>query len=521
MMFWSLDTLKAITAGAWLARAENPPALIQGVAIDSRVLRRGEVFLALQGERTDGHRYLRAAADAASPLAIIDHEDAIASSPQERATLLAELARKGMSVLRVTDSKAALLKLAAEYRKTLEGTRVISVSGSNGKTTTTRLIESVLSPALRGVASQKSFNNDIGVPLTILSASRGDQYLLCEVGTNAPGEIATLARVVAPDIAVFVSLGREHLEGLSSLKGVLEEEASLAASISPSGLAIANAAPPEFADTIRLFLNSRGVASDPSRPPLLRFGTQAAAPDADLRVSDITVTPQGTRFTLNGRTTVTIPIAGEHNALNAAAAFAVGHRLGLDEAQIVTNLAAARGADMRSALLRIETGTDPIHVLMDAYNANPESAHAALRTFTALAHTIKPARRVLVLGDMLELGEAGPDCHREIGEAALALAPDLAILVGSLSLYTAERLRRGMPADRVIPLPDLSSGGDKLVASMLKPGDMVLFKASRRMALEQVLEALRASASADAQGEPTPIVEIRPPHSTSSPRRTP
>ena len=205
MSFWTPENLRVVLAGQWIRRPDVArTAALSGLSTDSRAIRSDQVFLALRGEKTDGHAYLASAAASGSPLLIVDDEAAVAAAS---GTIGADV-----GVLKVADTGQALLKLAQAYRRTLDSTRVIAVGGSNGKTTTVRLIQSVLSGTLRGTASQKSFNNAVGVPLTILSARKGDQFLICEVGTNAPGEIAPLASVVEPDIAVITSIGREHLD---------------------------------------------------------------------------------------------------------------------------------------------------------------------------------------------------------------------------------------------------------------------------------------------------------------------
>src|SRR5205814_447570 len=187
MSFWESENLRGAAGGTWLARP-TAAAKITGLSTDTRTLEPEQVFLALKGERFDGHEMLADAAAKGSPLAIIDRD---IESP------------RGMGVLKVPDTRRALLRIAAAYRQTLEGTKVVAVAGSNGKTTTVRLIDAVLSQGLKGAASPRSFNNDVGVPLTLLSASPGDAYLVCEVGTNSPGEIGRLGEVVQPDIAVI------------------------------------------------------------------------------------------------------------------------------------------------------------------------------------------------------------------------------------------------------------------------------------------------------------------------------
>lgn len=473
MTFWRLDNLKSITAGTWIARpqsGDSANATVTSLSTDSREVGPGQAFLALKGDRTDGHLFLKHVAQAGASLAIVD----------QAGEVLRDLP-PSMAILRVPNTGAALLRLGAAYRRTLEGTKVIAVAGSNGKTTTTRLIEAVLSKRLRGTASVKSFNNAVGVPMTILRARRGDQFLICEVGTNAPGEIAQLAPVIEPDIAVIVSIGREHLEGLSSLDGVVREETSLLSSLRPGGSVILNTDTPLLVEAVEAMAHAGGAAS------IVRFG---ASTKADLRVTSIEPSSQGVRFQLNDRHWLSVPLLGRHNALNAAAAAAVGRRLGLDWPDIEAGLASVRGPDMRMQR-RVVGG---IEFINDAYNANPESALAAIQTFKELPEPKGPHRRVVVFGDMLELGGAAPDAHREIGDAIVASdCFDLAVFVGPLAMFAAERVGRSWPGDRV-RIVEKYEDAPAAAAGVLSSGDLVLLKASRRVALERVIKQFEAPA---------------------------
>jgi UDP-N-acetylmuramoyl-tripeptide--D-alanyl-D-alanine ligase len=463
MSFWDYDNIRTVVGGTWLARPE-PGSAADGVSIDTRTTKRGHVFVALPGERTDGHRFLGDAADAGAAMALV----------QDPATVQAAGGiPKGLGVLHVPDTRKSLGRLAAAYRKTLENTRVIAVTGSNGKTTTVRLIEAVLSSKLRGSASIKSFNNDIGVPLTILGAKRGDQYLICEVGTNAPGEIAQLSSIVSPDIAVITSIGREHLEFLGSIRGVCQEESSVLGALRPGGLAVVTADCPELDDFLK------GPAN------LVRFGFSERA---ELRITAAEPTLDGVAFTLNARTPFHIPLLGRHNASNAAAAVAVGRRLRLDDETIREALAATKAPEMRLQRQSI-AGID---LLNDAYNANPDSMLAGLQALLDLGGDAK--RRVVVFGDMLELGPAAAPGHLEVANALAASGTiDLAVLVGPTWATVAGVVREAFPKDRVLSLNDVDADRAATVAAMLRPGDLVLLKGSRRMGLERVATALAAA----------------------------
>ncbi|MBX3390342.1 MAG: UDP-N-acetylmuramoyl-tripeptide--D-alanyl-D-alanine ligase [Phycisphaeraceae bacterium] len=472
MSFWQLENLRSVLSGNWLVRpGANARSEAQGASIDTRSLKRGNIFFALKGEKVDGHKFLGAAEKAGAALAVV--EDASGASG----------VAEGLPIVQVESVGAALLRCAGEYRRTLEGTRVVSIGGSNGKTTTSRLVESVLSRHFRGVSSPKSFNNAIGVPLTILSARKGDQYLVCEVGTNEKGEIAQLASVVNPEIAVITSIGREHLEGLSSVQGVLEEEAAIASEIRAGGVAIIADQPVELGDVVR------GLMLGGKRGSMLRFGMTE---EADLRVGSVATDELGTSFSINERAQFRVPLLGAHNALNGAAAVAVARRFGLDDTVIRTALAEAATPEMR---MRLESH-GPITILNDAYNANPDSMLAALKAFSVLARQRNPARRVVVLADMLEMGDAGPDAHREIGEAVASdQSIDFVVLAGPLMMFAAERVRKKWAGERVVNLPRMDDEHARRIASMLKPGDFVLLKGSRGMGVERVARALDSAGS--------------------------
>ncbi|MCA9311752.1 MAG: UDP-N-acetylmuramoyl-tripeptide--D-alanyl-D-alanine ligase, partial [Phycisphaerales bacterium] len=348
--------------------------------------------------------------------------------------------------------------------------------GSNGKTTTGRLIDAVLRSRFRGTVSARSFNNDIGVPLTILAARPGDQYLVCEVGTNSPGEIETLARIIEPDIAIITMIGRAHIEHFGSTAAIAREKATLLSYIRPGGTAIVTAEN----DLLREFIKPI--------PNVLTFGRTR---DADLRLTAFEHIADGdggelSRFTINERRPFSLALYGEHNALNALAAVAVGHRFGLDDDEIARGLRDVVPSDMR---LQRETiaGVD---VFNDAYNASPESTVAAIRTFAALTGASR--RRIVVVGDMLELGDAAPGAHREVAQAILeAEGIDAVVTVGAAALYTADELSQHWPQGRISMFQRLRDDEARRIATMFEDGDAVLIKGSRGMRLEQIIVALR------------------------------
>lgn len=457
MNFWSADNLQRTLGGRWLVRPRTDPL---GVSTDTRTLRPGEAFVALKGPHHDGHAYLAHAAAAGAPLAIIDTPHAC-SVPWPA----------GLGLLQVPATPAALLDLARAWRRTLAGT-VLAVAGSAGKTTTVRLLQAVLDRAGATTASARSFNNHIGVPLTLLSARASDRFIVCEVGTSRPGEIAALGAVVAPCLAIITSIGHEHLEWLGSLAGVAREEASLLEHVAPQGAAVIPA------DTPLLFEALAALGRAPAR--LITVGE---SPAADLRIVEVESGTAGTRFALHDGARFDLPLLGRHNARNAAMAVAAARSLGLTDADIAAGLLAAPRPPMR--LEPVECAG--VRVLNDAYNAHPDSMSAALDTFLRWANGA--SRRVVILGDMLELGPASPQAHASLGRCLDTLPLDLIVLAGSAMRHAADALRPGTPLRYVEALDDQQA---RDIASLLRPGDAVLLKASRGMRLERVLAALSA-----------------------------
>lgn len=476
MSFWTPNSIRSACGGRFLARPKKglDDESVTGLSIDSRTIRPGEAFLALEGERFDGHDFLTDAIAAQASMLIISDEARLPVGLPER-----------LCVIRVANTRSTLLRLAAAYRRTFEGVRIIAVTGSNGKTTVCRLIHAALSTSLQGVVSEKSFNNDIGVPLTILRIRRGDQYLICEVGANDRGEIPALARIIEPDIAVVTSIGRAHLEGFGSVEAIIHEKASLISHLRPGGVGIGPVGVPLLESYLRTAPNS------------ITFGR---AENADLRPTDIEHIADvdgrpGLQFRMNGRDQFQLPLLGEHNAFNALAAIAVARRLGLDHGTIAAGLRRAEGPEMR---LTVRTIRD-YRVVNDAYNANPESADAAISTFLSVASDAR--RRVVVLGDMLELGDDAPALHAELGRRlAEPGAVDLLVAIGPLALHAAERFERTRGGDDLVILDSLE--GDRLerVVGMFHPGDAILLKGSRAVRLERIEEALEASAAPSVAG---------------------
>jgi len=506
--FWSFERVREAVGGEWAVTPDGPAAHgrdacaagVLGASIDTRTLRPGEVFFALRGERTDGHRFLGAAAAAGASMAVVEDPSCA------RAPGLPE----GFPVLRVLDAAGALLRLGTAYRRTFRATRVVAVTGSNGKTTTTQLIRAVLEGGgLRGSASIKSYNNALGVPLTLLGVREGDRFVICEAGTNSPGEIGVLGDALRPDVAVITSIGRAHVEAFGSVERIAEEKFDLARAVPPGGVLVWNKDAPCLP---RLVATLRGV-----RTVGVGFGA-----GADLSVVGVVENDGGVEFGVRkeegwetGRgkappqdaeapprddewvrrdqevSRFRLPLLGRHNAMNAACAIAVAREFGVGDGAVREAFVGFAAPGMRLER-RCIAG---ITVLNDAYNANPDSVLAGLAAFAGAS--ADATRRVVVLGEMLELGAAADDAHREIARAAARVA-DAAVFVGSRAADMADAWRESGGGGAPAQVATLDAGGAGAVASLLRPGDAVLLKASRRVGLERVVEAL-AAAHADAR----------------------
>ncbi len=477
MDFWTYDNFAAVTTGRWLVPPDDPAATVAGITQDTRTLTPGQAYLAVVGDNFDGHRFLEQAFAAGASLAIVEREidaaefDPPTGSPATQPTDLPPRLRQLGPMLLVDDTVSALQQLAHAYRDLLAaaGCTVISVSGSNGKTTTRHLIHHVLtSCGLTGTQSPKSFNNHLGVPLTLLAADPGSRtpahnFVACEVGTNHPGEIDALARIVRPDLAVITSIGHEHLEFFHDLEGVAEEEAAVLPHVGPGGLVIIPAAAGE------LLAPHYDVQDEVT---LLSITDDAGVPaPGDL------------------------PLAGMHNRMNAALALATARHLGIATTQAADTLQTFNPPPGRMQVIRLGQGVTIIH---DAYNANPDSMKAAIDHLSMVV-----GRKVAILGDMLELGGRAKPEHQALGRYVHQAAIDFAICIGRetgdwtfgfllhapVSPPSEYPAMRFSDVDAAICTPSFNRAG---FLEQLAPGDTILLKASRGMRLERLIPAIEA-----------------------------
>lgn len=426
------------------------------VVIDSRQLQVGDCFVALPGDRFDGHEFVREALLAGAAGAVVSRSVPRTGLPGQR------------FLVRVPDTREALLRMAAAHRAAHD-TRVVGITGSCGKTSTKDMLGHVLGTAMPTVQSPRSFNNHIGVPLTLFQIDRDTRAAVVEVGSSAPGEVGRLAEVVQPEIAIVTNVAESHLEGLGTLAGVAAEKANLIRCLPSHGLAILNG------DDARC----NQMASETSgRVVRVRVDSEA-----HLFATDVSFCGLGTTFRLMGETPVTIPRMGSHNVHNALFTIAAAQAMGMCRDDILAALCHLPHTRRRLECRQL----GDITVVDDTYNSNPGSARAALKAFAGMQ---VPGRRIVVLGQMLELGESSVALHKDVGREVANAGVDILVTVGRGARALAAGARRAGLARRAVrEVPDVPAAVDELL-ELLQPGDWLLCKASRRIGLDRVVDSL-------------------------------
>jgi len=418
--------------------------------------------VALKGDRFDGHAFLAEAAAKGSTAAVVRKGTAV----------------QGIPLFEVEDTLRALGALAAFHRKRFS-IPVASVGGSAGKTTTKEMVAAILRVRGPALATEGNFNNEIGVPLTLLELGREHRAAVVELGMSTPGELARITAIACPDAAVLTLIAAEHLEFLKDLDGVAAAEGELYRGLLPGAIAVVNA------DDARCVAQAERVVNGVRK---IFFGRSARA---DVRlVGSTSLGVKGQEILLEGeerkvRIAVRLGFVGEHNAMNAAAAAATAFALSFSFEEVSRGLSAARPYSHRS---RVVAGAGGITILDDCYNASPASMEAALATLASLRG---PGRAIAVLGDMLELGAFEEEAHRGLGRGARGRV-DVAAFFGPRSLHSFEEFSSS-PSSLSAHFTDVQP----LLAWLrprLQPGDTVLVKGSRGMKLERVVDALSKEA---------------------------
>lgn len=437
-----------------------------GVSTDSRTVRAGNVFVALRGDRFDGHRFVNDAVRRGAACLLVSDTACLGDA----ATLASGA---GPSVIRVVDTEKALQDLATAHRGTFQGS-VVGVTGSNGKTTVKEMTASVLQTWFSTHKTSGNLNNHIGVPLAVLGLDPLKRVVVLELGMNHLGEISRLCEIARPDVGVITNIGTAHLGGLGSVDAIQQAKGELTASLDATGVAIVNADDPRA-----LALGKQSAGS------LMTFGLSE---DADVRgwVQE-NLGLAGTRccMVLGGVVhNLWLRVPGTHQIMNALAAASVGMAFGMPQERIVWGLQRYRGVYGRLAMRR---GREDVWLIDDTYNANPQSMQVAVRF---LASVPGAGRRIAVLGDMLELGETGPALHREIGALVSETGIHTLIALGPTAEYIAHGARQAGMECRRIHHTRSQQDVLGLLNDIVQPDDVILLKGSRGMAMERLVEAL-------------------------------
>jgi UDP-N-acetylmuramoyl-tripeptide--D-alanyl-D-alanine ligase len=454
-MLKSLSHLGAIAAVIGVESAPQPDAVVSGCSIDSRTIRPGELFFAVRGERTDGHLYVDQALAAGAVAAVVERDTG------------------GCGRLVVRDSLAALQTLGAETRRRW-GKRVVAVTGSAGKTTTKEMIAAVLGRRLQVRRTEGNLNNHFGLPLSLLQLEDADQAAVFELAMSHAGEVAQLAAWARPDVGVVTCVAPVHLEFFSSLEDIARAKYELVEALRPDqgGVAVLNADDPL-------------VSAFAYRGRTVTFGLEKAA---DFQATAVTAGAV-TKFEARG-VGFELALPGRHQILNALGAIAVGSLFEVSAAEAAAALRGFQPATMRGETLEWNGAT----IINDCYNSNPRALRGMLEW---LAQAPARGRRIAVLGEMLELGPAGPALHREAGTLAARSADFLVGVRGLAAEMVAAARSAGLPAARARLVESPEEAAD-VVAEWIAPGDVALFKASRGVKLERAIAALRARRGVEA-----------------------
>jgi UDP-N-acetylmuramoyl-tripeptide--D-alanyl-D-alanine ligase len=454
------DVLKA-TGGTLISKSAQ--SAFYGISTDTRMIKKGNLFVALKGENFDGHDFARKAVEQGASGILADDE----------AKMLPVLAYEKAAVIKVADTLIALGDLAHDWRKRFT-IPVIALTGSSGKTTTKEMIASIIGRKKNILKTEGNLNNLVGLPQTIFKLAGEHELMILEMGTNTRGEIRRLTKIAAPDIGLITNVGPAHLEGFGSIDVVRDEKSDLFLNLSPSGIAVIN-------------LDDEAVAAGAEKWNGQRI-TFSMGTNADVTVKDIEQNGiKGVRFNLmvgGDARKVEMRIAGLHHVYNAMAAAAVAFAAGFEPKAIAEGLAGFRPFSGRMEMIRLKNGA---FLLDDSYNANPASVREALMTLKDLKAN---HNGYVFLGDMLELGAEAEEMHRKIGMLIATIGITALFLQGDFSKVTAAgAIEGGLLPENIFFLPD-NEKEISYLKRQLKKGDWILVKGSRRMKMENYVNRI-------------------------------
>jgi UDP-N-acetylmuramoyl-tripeptide--D-alanyl-D-alanine ligase len=460
---WTTQEIIEATRGELLCGDQDRQ--FSGVSIDSRKIFPSDIFFAITGDTHDGHGFASTVVDQGVRGLVISRNKA-GQMP------IAAWKANNVVCIAVADTTKALGDLAAFNRRRAKAS-VVAITGSNGKTTTRKLTVEVLTRQFNTLATAGNFNNEIGLPLTLLGLSPDHQWAVVELGTNNPGEIARLTEICSPDIGVLTNIGPAHLEGLGSLDGVMREKGDLIKGLGRDGKAVLNADDPRVLQLARETKNE-----------VLLYGR---SPDAAIRAQEVKEGKETISFLLIfGQESIAVRLnsPGRFMISNALAAAAVGYLLGISAATVKKGIETFTPEAGRMNIFHLPNG---VHMIDDCYNANPDSMKAAL---AALSRMTAAGRRIFVAGDMLELGAQAPQFHNEIGALAARTEIDRLYATGEY----AAAVVGGAREESMQPAHTITGSREEIIADLkdwLQPGDWVLVKGSRGMAMEKVVDGLK------------------------------
>jgi UDP-N-acetylmuramoyl-tripeptide--D-alanyl-D-alanine ligase len=444
-----------IFTGSGSQEAENK-MLISGVSTDSRTVKKGDCFFAIEGDNFDGHLFLDDVFEKGAACAIVSKDTDSKISDKN-------------CVIKADDTVKALGRLAKYYRKE-SNYKVVAITGSAGKTTTRQIIYTVLSRHFKTFQSPKNFNNFIGLPITLLSADDQTEIVVAELGTNHPGEIPYLTDIANPDIAVITNVSAAHLEGLGNIEEIVKEKASIADGLRPGGLLVMSA-------DFEPLLEAR-------RSKKVRLVTFGQSDSADIRAENITYKGSGSQFAIDN-ISVELGLLGPANIQNSLAGWAVCREIGIELKDFADAVKTLPAMPMRLEPIKL----GEMIIINDCYNANPASMQNALQVLSSFGQS-KDRRFVFICGDMAELGEDSEKLHRELGEYISRLHIQLLLTVGPLSKIAAETASRADGALTVKSFDDTDLLCNNL-QKFVKDTDIILVKGSRAVRLEAAVEKLK------------------------------
>ena len=462
-MEFSADNFMTSSGAQMMAEGVKRPAC--GIATDTRTLKKGELFFALQGPHFDGHAFCEQAIEKGAWGVVVSR------------TRVPEYQSTGVSppwIFQVKDTLQALGDLAGWWRRQMPA-QCVAITGSNGKTTTKEMLASMVATRLSTLKTEGNFNNLIGLPLTLSRLEKKHEVAILEMGMNAPGEIARLTQIAAPQVGIITNAAAAHLEKLHTVEEVAKAKAELFAAMDAQGTAVFNVEDPCIRPLGEKFPGKK-ISFGMRKEALIRFEHME---QEDLSGMEL-------KFSIGKeRLKARLCVAGLHNVMNALAAAGGAFALGLSPAEIEKGLENFKPLKMRFEQVQLGNG---VRLVNDAYNANPLSMEAAFRTVGAGRRS---GRFIAVLGDMKELGEQSQTLHAQVGQKGVEAGIDRFFLIGEFAPHFAQGiLAAGLPQDNVRIFDQV----DSLVAALekeMKAGDVVLVKASRAMQLERIVDALK------------------------------